>query len=166
MEPFVGEIRAFPYGFTPKGWASCNGQLLQIAANQALYSLLGTYYGGDGRNSFALPNLQGRVPIHVGPQTPIGSAAGEAAHTLTVEEMPMHTHQLSASTETADQITPSGNIWANTPFTPYAPLSSSNVRMNAGAIAAVGGSQPHNNMQPYLALNYCIATMGIFPPRG
>lgn len=166
MQPFLGEIRAFPYGFTPKGWAACNGQLLQVSGNQALFSLLGTYYGGDGNNNFALPNLQGRVPVHVGPKVPIGSAAGEAVHTLTVNEIPMHTHQLAASAETADQVTPSGNVWANTPFTPYAPMSSANVQMNAGAIAIVGGNQSHNNMQPYLAFNFCIATVGIYPTRG
>ncbi|MGG4142653.1 tail fiber protein [Paenibacillus algorifonticola] len=165
MNPFVGEIRVFPFGFTPKGWAPCNGQLLQISTNTALFSILGTYYGGNGRDNFALPNLQGRVPVHVGQNIPLGSVAGEENHTLTVNEMPMHTHQLAASSETADQISPAGNAWADTPYTPYAPPSA-NVTMNAGAIATAGGSQPHNNMQPFLALNFCIAISGIYPPRG
>ncbi|SFF00459.1 Microcystin-dependent protein [Paenibacillus algorifonticola] len=164
MEPFIGEIRAFPYGFTPKGWAPCNGQIMAISSNQALFSILGTTYGGNGRDNFALPNLQGRVPVHVGQRTPLGSAAGAANHNVTVNEMPMHTHQLAASSETADQISPAGNVWADTPYNPYA-ASPANVSMNAGAIATAGGSQPHNNMQPYLALNFCIAIRGIFPPR-
>ncbi|MFC4098080.1 phage tail protein [Paenibacillus xanthanilyticus] len=162
-EPFVGEIRLFANNYAPRGWASCEGQLLPINMNQALYSLLGNVYGGDGVTTFALPDLRGRVALHVSPTIPLGTSQGEAAHTLTVNEMPQHTHQVSASNVQADQISPANNVWAqvNAPYDPAAAM----VPMNAGAIGTSGGSQPHNNMQPYLAANYYIAVQGIFPSR-
>lgn len=162
-EPFLGEIRLFSFGVIPRGWISCQGQILPIQQNQALYSLLGTKYGGNGSTTFALPDLRGRVPLNMSPDYPLGAAAGEANHTLTVNEMPMHTHDVSASGQAATLIPPTGNVWpqiANT-YSATAP----NVQMGANAVSAAGGSQPHNNMQPYLTISFCIATQGIYPSR-
>jgi microcystin-dependent protein len=163
-EPFIGEIRLFGNNYAPRGWMKCEGQILQIMTNQALYSLLGTTYGGNGTTTFALPDLRGRVAIHNGPGVPYGTSAGEAAHTLTVNEMPQHSHNVSASSNTADQISPAGNVWAATTINSYVPPATL-VPMSTGAVSTSGGSQPHDNMQPYLAVNYCIAVQGIFPSR-
>jgi microcystin-dependent protein len=162
-EPFLAEIRIVSFNFAPKGWAFCNGQVLAIQQNQALFSLLGTTYGGNGTTNFALPNLQARIPIHEGGGFTLGQAGGEQAHTLVAAEMPQHTHQAVASSNTANQGGPTNNYWANGGQPAYA--SSANGQMAAGAVSTVGGSQPHENMPPYLVLNFCIALVGIFPSQ-
>lgn len=163
-DPFLGEIKLFSFGFAPRNWAMCNGQLLPINQNQALFSLLGTTYGGDGRVNFALPNLQGRVPVHAGSQYNLGQAGGETAHTLTAPEMAAHVHTPMASGARADRTSPSGNHWAaNGAYTAYS--SSAGEAMSPDTVAQVGGSQPHENMSPYLVLNFCIALSGIYPSR-
>jgi microcystin-dependent protein len=164
-EPFLSEIRMTSFGFAPKGWALCNGQLLPINQNQALFSLLGTTYGGDGRVNFALPDLQGRVPIHMGAGATLGQKAGEQAHTLAIAEIPTHTHTLNGSSSNAAQPIPTGNLLARqAPANPYIAPTALNT-MNAGSVPVTGGSQPHTNMQPYLTLNFCIALQGIFPSQ-
>ena len=163
-EPFLGELRLFPISnYAPRGWAFCDGQILQINQNQALYSLLGATYGGNGVTTFALPDLRGRVPIHVSMSIPYGTSAGEANHTLTVNEIPQHTHQVNASSASASATNPTGNTWAQV-AEPYAQANSL-TQLNSAAIGNAGGSQPHNNMQPYLAMHFCIATQGIYPSR-
>ncbi len=164
-EPFLGEVRAFPINFVPKGWAACDGQILPINQNQALYSLLGTVYGGDGRTTFALPNLKGRVPIHKGNGVTLGESAGESTHTLTTNEMPQHNHMVFASTNNPETANPQNQVWASPSVPSYAQLSGTAVNMNVNALAHTGGSQAHNNMQPYEAMQYCIALTGIFPSR-
>ncbi|WP_409367584.1 phage tail protein [Lysinibacillus sp. 38-6] len=163
-EPFLGEIRLFSFDQIPSGWLPCNGQLLSIATNTALYSLLGATYGGDGKTTFAIPNLQGKVPLHAGNQIAYGTAGGEAEHTLTVNEMPAHTHQITADASPTDKPSPKDNTWgAVNGRDIYA--KNDNVAMNAAALSTTGQSQPHTNMQPYLSVSFCIATMGIFPTR-
>ncbi len=159
-QPFLAEIRIFSCNFAPKGWALCNGQLLPINQNQALFSLLGTTYGGDGRINFALPNLQGRMPVHTGNGISLGERAGETAHTLSLQELPTHTHVPVGSSTPANQGNPTGNLWAagNGAYNP-----TSNTPMNPACITPTGGSQPHENMSPYLVLTFCIALQGIFP---
>ena len=159
-EPFLSEIKIVSFNFAPKGWALCNGQLLPINQNQALFSLLGTTYGGNGQTNFALPNLQGRVPIHFGNHV-LGEMGGEENHTLISSEMPAHTHTFSASNATPNQGTPAGNMWASNSnaYSSASPDSS----MNPASIGNVGGSQPHTNLQPFLVLNFIIALQGIFP---
>jgi microcystin-dependent protein len=164
--PFLSEIKIMSFGFPPKGWALCDGQLLPINQNQALFSLLGTTYGGDGRVNFGLPNLQSRVPIHVGSGHTLGERAGEQAHTLSISEIPTHTHVARAATGTTPVAAPSvdrvpsnstgANIWGN----PVALAA-----MNQQALASIGGSQAHLNMQPFLVLNFSIALQGIFPSQ-
>ena len=160
--PFLAEIRIFSFGFPPKGWAFCNGQLLPINQNQALFALLGTTYGGDGRVNFALPNLQGRVPFHDGNGHTLGEVGGQTAHTLNIEEMPQHTHTPIGNSNTADAVSPANTVWANLSGG-YSPSASAS--MNAASILSAGGSQPHDNMSPYLTLNFCIALEGIFPSQ-
>lgn len=161
-EPFIGEIRIFSFNFAPRGWALCNGQLLPINQNQALFSLLGTTFGGDGRVNFALPEMRGRVPIHVGNGITLGQKAGEELHTLTINEMPTHTHQAKASANGPTVTPPTGNFWAsNTGFAPYGSMA--DLSMSSQAISNTGGSQAHENRSPYLTLNMCIALQGIFP---
>ncbi len=162
-EPFIGEIQVFPFGFAPRGWAQCNGQLLPINQYQALFSLLGTMYGGDGRTNFALPDLRGRVPVGVGGGFVQGQRAGEEAHTLILSEMPAHVHQAIASSASPSSPNPSGATWANTGADVYA--ASPNAPMAGNAITPMGGSQAHENRSPYLALNFCIALVGIYPSR-
>lgn len=164
-DPFIGEIKIVSFNFPPKGWAGCNGQLLPINQNQALFSILGTTYGGDGRVNFALPDLRGRIPVHVGNGISLGQRAGEENHTVTIQELPAHTHTLTGSSTAADQQSPSGNLWAQNGMSMYATGTSSNTVMNAAVIGNAGGSQPHNNMSPYLVLNFVIALVGIFPSR-
>jgi len=164
-EPFVGEIRTFAFGIVPRGWALCNGQLLQINSNQALYSIIGNRYGGDGRVNFALPNLQGRTPIHMSSSYPIATAGGETAHTLTINEMPQHTHQAQGSSVNADNSKAEGNTWAATATTRPIYAASANTTLNAAAIGTTGASQAHNNMQPYTTVSFCIALQGIYPSR-
>ena len=162
-EPFLAEIRMMSFGFPPKGWALCNGQLLPINQNQALFSLLGTTFGGDGRVNFGLPDLRSRVPIHVGGGHTLGERAGEQAHTLTVAELPTHTHVVAASsTATSGVATPNGNYLGganNAYHAPTGPLST----LRPDAVGNTGGSQAHLNMQPFLTLSFCIALQGIFP---
>lgn len=160
--PFLAEIRVFSFNFAPKGWAMCNGQVMPINQNQALFSLLGTTYGGDGRTTFALPNLQGRMPVHVGNGIILGQSSGEATHTLTTSEMSAHTHLPAGSSTPANLGVPTGNLWAtgNAAYNPTA-----NTTMNPACILPAGGSQPHENKSPYLTLNFCIALQGIFPSR-
>jgi microcystin-dependent protein len=163
-EAYISEIKIFAFNFAPRSWAQCNGQLLPINQNQALFSLLGTTYGGDGRVNFALPDLRGRVPIHLGNGFTQGQMSGEENHTLTLQELPAHNHGAVASASAPDVNTPQNNFWAsNTGFTPYA--STPNETMSGAALSSVGGSQPHNNLSPYLALNICIALVGVFPSR-
>jgi len=161
--PFLGEIRIMSFGFPPKGWAQCNGQLLPINQNQALFSILGTTYGGDGRTTFGLPNLQGRVPFHVGQGLFLGEVGGELTHTITTSEMPAHTHTPAGSSSDADQVSPAGNHWAKGAASAYS--ATSDDVMAAQAVGNAGGSQPHENMSPFLVLNFVIALQGIFPSR-
>ena len=161
-EPFLSEIRIMSFVFAPKGWALCNGQLLPINQNQGLFSLLGTTFGGDGRVNFALPDLRGRTPIHVGSGHTLGERAGEQAHTLSISEIPTHTHVLNASTNDATVKTGGGNVWGKTLQLAYAGTTQL-VAMNPGCVSNVGGSQAHLNMQPFLTLSFCIALQGIFP---
>jgi microcystin-dependent protein len=151
------------FGFPPKGWAMCNGQLLPINQNQALFSLLGTTYGGNGQTNFALPNLQGKVPIHVGSGHILGETGGEQAHTLIQAELPTHLHVLNASATNADVVLPTGNVLAQSSqlYGPAAQLTT----LDPSSNGQVGGSQAHLNMQPFLTLNFCIALQGIFPSR-
>lgn len=161
-EPFLSEIRLMSFVFPPKGWALCNGQLLPINQNQGLFSLLGTTFGGDGRVNFALPDLRGRTAIHVGSGHTLGERGGEQAHTLSIAEIPTHTHQLSASNAEANTPAPTNALPAASPEPGYA-AASDLVAMNAASVANVGGSQAHLNMQPFLTLSYCIALQGIYP---
>jgi microcystin-dependent protein len=162
-EPFLSEIRLMSFSFPPKGWALCNGQLLPINQNQALFSLLGTTFGGDGRVNFALPNLQSRVPIHVGSGHTLGEQAGEQAHTLSIAELPQHTHVLNAVAADGTQVVPTGNLYAKAAPANAYHVPASLAAMNPAAVANVGGSQAHQNMQPFLTLSFCIALQGIFP---
>ena len=169
-EPFLSEIRIFSFNFAPKGWALCNGQLLPINQNQALFSLLGTTYGGTGQTNFALPNLRGRASIHEGSGFTLGQAGGQSAHTVTMSEMPTHTHFqnsnmcIGGNNINATLGDPTSNYWANNGKAQYATNTLDQV-MHPSAVTNVGGSQPHNNMQPYLVLNFCIALQGIFPSQ-
>jgi len=163
IEPFLGEVRAVSFGFAPKGWALCNGQLLQINRNQALFSILGTTYGGDGITTFALPNLQAKVPLHVGGGISLGQSAGEQAVTLNTTQIG-HSHAIAANA-TANSFTAAGNFPASAPTGQNLYGPTADTTMNGQIISAAGGSQPHNNMQPYLVINYVIALQGIFPTR-
>jgi len=166
-EPFLSEIRIMSFVFAPKGWALCNGQLLPINQNQALFSLLGTIYGGDGRVNFALPDVRARTPIHVGSGHTLGERGGEQAHTLNISELPQHTHVLQGSSLTGNSVNPrtaaGGNVLAQDPGNAYSTNAGSLTALNAGSVTNVGGSQPHQNMQPFLTLSFCIALQGIFP---
>ena len=174
MDPFVAEVRIFPFNFAPRGWAFCDGQLLPISQNTALFSLLGTTYGGDGKSNFALPNMQGNAPMHAG-QGPglslydLGQNGGSETVTLLQTEMPAHTHgMMSAPTIVAadSNICTGNSMGKSSQGNAYAPyVAQSVVQMSANALAPAGGSLGHNNMQPYLTLNFCIAMQGVFPPR-
>lgn len=162
-DPYIGEIKVISFNFPPKGWAFCNGQLLPINQNQALFSILGVTYGGNGTTTFALPNLQARMPIHQGQGFTIGQRGGEAAHTLTINEIPAHNHPARAAA-TADGSSPNGTVWA--PADGASEFAAApNITMSPAAIANSGGSQPHLNEAPYLVLNFVIALVGIFPSR-
>lgn len=164
-EPFLGELKVISWNFPPKGWAFCNGQLLPINQNQALFSLLGTTYGGDGQVNFALPNLQGRSPTHMGNGFVLGQRGGESTHTLNVSEIPTHTHTVAVASGTGTSQAPAGNYWASlATANPYS-NATPNTTMSPSAIASVGGSQAHDNMPPYLVLNIIIALQGIFPSQ-
>jgi len=165
-EPFLSEIKLVSFNFAPKGWALCNGQFLPINQNQALFSLLGTTYGGNGQTNFALPNLRGRVPISFGKGNSLGEAAGSTAVTVNIQQLPTHLHALQASTQTAntnapDNTTLLGGSAPNDVYTGPASLST----LIPSSVTSVGGSQPHNNMMPYLVLNFIIALQGIFPSQ-
>jgi microcystin-dependent protein len=161
--PFLGEIKIVSFNFPPKGWAFCNGQLLPINQNQALFSILGTTYGGDGRVNFGLPDLRGRTPVHVGQGIILGERGGEEAHTLIISEMPAHNHPVNASSNTGSTPNPSNAFWAGTAAPAYG--SDSLTAMAPQSISNTGGSQPHLNLSPYLVLNFCIALQGIFPSQ-
>ena len=160
-EPFLSEIRIMSFVFAPKGWALCNGQLLPINQNQALFSLLGTTYGGDGRVNFALPDLRGRTPIHAGGGHTLGERGGEQAHTLSIAELPAHTHTLQASSLAGNTPIPSNSVLASANNLYAAPVALTS--LSSASVANVGGSQAHLNMQPFLTLSFCIALQGIFP---
>lgn len=173
-EPFLAEIKMIGFTFAPRGWSLCDGQILPINQYQSLYSLLGTTYGGDGRTSFALPELRGRTPIHKGNASSsggtnhaLGQKSGQETHTLTVGEIPAHNHVLQGSTAAATAFTPVGNVLAavDATFGNAYGAADNLVSMNAGALEAAGGSQAHENMQPYLAVKFCIALQGLFPSR-
>jgi microcystin-dependent protein len=164
-EPFLSEIRMMSFGFPPKGWALCDGQLLPINQNQALFSLLGTTYGGDGRVNFGLPNLQGRTPMHMGSGHTLGERGGEQGHTLSISEIPTHTHVAMASNTNGTQIAPAGNLLAGSPNQLYHLPDANLAAMAPSTLGNVGGSQAHLNMQPFLVINFSIALQGIFPSQ-
>jgi microcystin-dependent protein len=171
-DPFVAEIRIFPFNFAPRGWAWCDGQLLPLSQNTALFSLLGTTYGGNGKSNFALPDLQGRAPMQPG-QGPglslhdLGETGGSETVTLLESEIPAHNHTLMANAAIGNGLSPEGNAMAiGAKATPlYSPASAASGTMHATTLSPSGGSQPHNNMQPYLTCYFCIALQGVFPPR-
>ena len=174
-DPFVAEIRIFAFNFPPKGWAFCNGQLLPLSQNTALFSLLGTTYGGDGKSTFALPDMQGNVPMHPG-QGPglslhdLGETGGSQFVTLLASEIPAHAHFVGrGKADAGDSLTPVGSVWAQSGAGRGAAAlyhePAANAKVNVNSLGPTGGSLPHNNMQPYLTLNFCIALQGVFPPR-
>src|SRR5262245_46705012 len=162
-EPFLSEVRIMSFVFAPKGWALCNGQLLRIKQNHALFSILCKTFGGDGGVNFALPDLRGRTPIHVGSGHTLGERGGEQAHTLSIAELPQHTHVAKASSSPGDAAVPTGAVLGSPLNLSYRPQEASLTSLNPGTIANVGGSQAHLNMQPFLTLSFCIALQGIFP---
>lgn len=162
-EPFLSEIKIVSFNFPPKGWALCNGQLLPINQNQALFALLGTTYGGNGQTNFALPNLRGRVPIHEGSGHTLGEAAGSTSVTVNIQQLPTHTHILQASNTNGNAAVVGTSVFGAEPGKPYA-VAGNDVAV-PGAVSSIGGSQPHNNMMPYLVLNFIIALQGIFPSQ-
>jgi microcystin-dependent protein len=162
--PYLGEVRVFSFNFPPSGWALCNGQLLSISQNAALFSLLGTNFGGNGTTTFGLPNLQGATPVGQGGSFVLGAAGGEANHTLTLPETPGHSHQPRASNAAPTTGNPAGAVWTNAAknnFTTSAPTNA----MSSGTIANAGSSQPHQNTPPYLVVTFCIALVGIYPTQ-
>jgi microcystin-dependent protein len=162
-DPFLGELKMVSFNFVPQGWAMCNGALLPINQNQALFSLLGTTYGGNGQTNFALPNLQGRVPMHFQNNVfNLGQVGGEQAHTLTINELPTHTHIAQGTQNAATTVAPTGNVFANSTVNAYNDAASL-MNVAANTIGNVGGSQAHNNMAPYLVLTFVIALQGVFP---
>lgn len=163
-EPFLGELRLFSFQYAPRGWAACNGQLLPISQNQALYSLLGTTYGGDGRVTFALPDLRGRVPAHVAATLALGTRFGAEAHTLGLDELPGHTHSMQGTSSSGTASAPRGSTLAASPTNPYRPHGEL-TSLRSDSLATVGGSQAHENRQPFLTLMFCIAMQGLFPSQ-
>jgi microcystin-dependent protein len=171
MDPFVAEIRIFPFNFAPKGWAWCDGQLLPLSQNTALFSLLGTTYGGNGKSNFALPDLQGRAPMHPG-QGPglslhdLGETGGSETVSLLESEIPSHSHSVVASQGDGTERTPAGQLLAGGVGISAYQTPGGLTQLNDNALAPAGGDQPHNNLQPYLTFYFCIALQGVFPPRG
>ena len=163
-EPFLSEIRIMSFNFAPKGWAMCNGQLLPINQNQALFSLLGTTYGGNGQTNFALPDLRGRVPIHKGASHTLGEKGGQTSNTITISTMAQHFHIAQAYSQNGDVAVPGGNVLGTVNNLYNAPATNL-VALNAATITNTGGSQPHENRQPLLVLDFCIALQGIFPSQ-
>lgn len=170
---FIGQIKMFAFGYVPRGWAACNGQLLQISQNAALYALLGVQYGGDGRTTFALPDLRGRTPLGAGgsndggwqpPPLTVGTGGGSETVGLSAAQLPSHNHALGASTSVGNRKNPTGATFASTPVALYA-ATGDQVQLNPQTCSVNGGSMPHPNMQPYAAVNFCIALQGIFPSR-
>jgi microcystin-dependent protein len=164
-EPFLAEIRLMSFNFAPKGWAMANGQFLPINQNQPLFALLGTTYGGNGQTTFALPDLRARVPMHMGNGHTLGERGGEAAHTLTISELPQHIHFANAATSDADNATPANNMMAGFNNGYRGAAGASLTPLDPSTLSSVGGSQPHENQQPYLTLTFCIALQGIFPSQ-
>jgi len=168
-EPFVGEIKLFSFPFAPRNWAFCNGTILSIAQNQALFALLGTTYGGNGIQTFALPDLRGRIPVHRSNDGSfqLGQTGGEESVTLSQSAMPVHNHLLLGTTTAGDKKIPKTTLGASPVATNfyYSPLTDTPTLLDPNSIGAAGGTQPHTNMQPYLVMNYCIALFGIFPSR-
>ena len=172
LEPFIGAICMFGFNFAPKNWATCDGQLVQIQQNTALFSLIGTTFGGNGVQTFGLPDFRGRVPVHQGQSTSgtvytMGEAAGSETITLTTSQMPMHNHMVNANSANGDTGAPAGAIFANSGATDREYLSTGqpNEQMSPNIVSQNGGNQPHDNMQPFLTVNFCIALYGIFPSR-
>ena len=166
--PFLGELRLMSFNFPPKSWAMCNGQFLPINQNQPLFALLGTMYGGNGQTTFALPDLRGRVPIHIGSGFIQGQAGGQAAHTVTQSEMPAHSHFMNVSNADPDPVNgalPTNSFFSKAPNLAYSQQTDQLTTWIPATITNVGGSQPHENRQPYTVLNWCIALQGIFPSR-
>jgi microcystin-dependent protein len=162
-EPFLSEIRIMSFGFPPKGWALCNGQFLPINQNQALFSLLGTTFGGNGQTTFALPDMRGQTPVHVGDGWLLGQKMGEQAHTLSEAEMPQHNHVINGTSAVATSLSPVNNLWATTNANTFG--TAPDTPLNPASMTTVGGSQAHLNMQPFLTLSFCIALQGIFPSQ-
>lgn len=167
-DPYIGEIRMFGGNFAPIGWMFCNGQLLSISAYEALFNLIGTTYGGDGQTTFALPDLQGRLPIHQSPSHVLGQAAGTEFVTLTSSQLPAHDHAVRASSAEAETANPTGAAFASNPDTPFygAANPGKAANLSGAVVAASGGGQPHGNIQPYLCVSFIIAVEGIYPQQG
>ena len=163
-QPYVGEIRIFAGNFAPNGWMFCAGQLLPISEYETLYNLIGTTYGGDGQQTFALPDLQGRIPVHQGSGYVMGQKAGSETITLLASQIPTHNHGAQASVNGGTSDNPVNNFWANWTGSQYSDQASDS-QMNAGALATTGGSQPHDNLMPYLALNFIISLFGVYPSQ-
>ena len=164
-QPFIGEIRMFAGNFAPVGWSFCNGAIIPIDQNDALFNLIGTTYGGDGQTTFALPNLQSRVPIHVGPGFALGQSGGTESVTLTVSQIPAHSHVPQCNSDAGVQPSPESGVWAtNTSLSPYIDVAPSTA-MDPAAIGSSGGSQPHDNMIPFLVINFILSLFGVFPSQ-
>lgn len=164
MDQYIGEIRMFAGNFAPQGWLLCQGQLISIAENDVLFSLLGTTFGGDGQTTFALPDLRGRVPIHASPAHPQGQKGGSETITLTAGQMPAHTHVVGAQAAAGTTTHPEGAVWAQASVSAFA-AANANQPMNAQAVLAAGGNQPHENMMPFICVNFIIATEGMYPSQ-
>jgi microcystin-dependent protein len=164
--PFIGEIRMFGGNFAPAGWAFCDGSLIPISENDALFNLIGTTYGGDGQSTFALPDLRSRVPVHVGPGFALAQSGGVETVTLTTSQIPAHSHVPQANANAGTQVSPAGGVWAvsNPSLNQYSALAP-NATLNAAALGSSGGSQPHDNMAPFLTINFILSLFGIFPSQ-